>query len=77
MHELPLTGLTFPIKVLQVGLAIDIVHTAIQDASDQPFKGMDLDFAAPAAGLRHGSLLYPGDTVPQSFCVMDNAHFLS
>jgi hypothetical protein len=76
MHELPSTGLAFPMQVLQGGFAMHMVHTSIHDASDQTFKGMDLRFAAPAAGLRHGSLLYHGETFRQD-CYINNTIFLS
>ncbi len=67
MPEVPLTGLACPVKVEQGRLAMDIVHGPIHDASDQTFKGMDVGLAAPDAGLRHGSLLFVRDTVPESF----------
>jgi hypothetical protein len=67
MPEVPSTGLACPVQVWQWGLAMHMVQTSIHDASDQPFKGMDLGLAAPDAGVRHGSLLYGRDTVPHSF----------
>jgi len=76
MHELPSTGLACPVKVLQGGLAMDMVQTPIHDASDQTFKGLDVRFAAPTAGLRHGALLYHGETFRKGFMI-DNTLFLS
>ena len=67
MHDVPLTGPAFAVKGLQGGHAMHIVHVSIHDASYQTFKGMDLRFAAPNTGVRHGALLHRGDTFPQRF----------
>ena len=67
MDELPLTGLAFPVQVLQGGFAVHIVQAPIHDAPDQTFKGMDDGLAAPYAGVRHGSLLSVRHTFPKSF----------
>ena len=67
MNDLPLTSLAFAVKGLQGGLAMYIVHTPIHGVSYKTFKGMDLCFAAPAARVRHGSLLHWSDTFPQDF----------
>ena len=50
MHDVPLTRLAFAVQGLQRRLAMDIVQTAIHDASHKAFKGMDLRCAAPDTG---------------------------
>jgi hypothetical protein len=76
MPEVPSTGLACPVQVWQRGLAMDMVYTAIHDASDQPFKGMDHGLAAPDTGVCHGALL---DLVTRYCTVftMNNTLFLS
>jgi hypothetical protein len=69
MNDVPLTRLAFAVQGVQRGLAMDIVQTAIHDASHQTFKGMDLSCAAPDTWVRHGSLLHGGATFPQHFYV--------
>jgi hypothetical protein len=64
MHDVPLTSPAFAVQGLQGGLAVHKVPLAIHNASYQPFKGMDLRFAATDTGVRHSFLLDHGDAFP-------------